>query len=171
MLPFLAPLLQQGLSLVANAAMAKGTDWIKEKTGIDIEKPLTDEDKINLTKFQMEHEEELAKIRLEEKKLDIEVVKADAQDRDSARDRESNIATSLNAPFINKIVTPVLALGVVTLTFILFAIIIFIPVDSNGKDILIYVLGALTTAVGQVLSYYFGASHDHKKDVLPGGLK
>ena len=42
----------------------------------------------------------------------------------SARDREIQIATSSAAPMLNKIVTPVLALGTVVLTFILFGIII-----------------------------------------------
>jgi hypothetical protein len=81
----------------------------------------------------------------------------------SARDREIQIATSSAAPMLNKIVTPVLALGTVMLTFILFGIIIFVDVDSDSKDILIYVLGALTSAVTMVLGYYFGSSAGSKE--------
>jgi hypothetical protein len=81
----------------------------------------------------------------------------------SARDREIQIATSSAAPMLNKIVTPVLALGTVSLTFILFGVIIFVDVDSNSKDILIYVLGALTSAVTMVLGYYFGSSAGSKE--------
>jgi hypothetical protein len=80
----------------------------------------------------------------------------------SARDREVQIATSQFAPTLNKIVTPVLALGTVGLTFILFAVIIFVDVDADSKDILIYVLGALTSAVTMVLGYYFGSSQGSK---------
>ena len=80
----------------------------------------------------------------------------------SARDREIQIATSEFAPMLNKIVTPVLALGTVGLTFILFAVIIFVDVDADSKDILIYVLGALTSAVTMVLGYYFGSSQGSK---------
>jgi hypothetical protein len=81
----------------------------------------------------------------------------------SARDREIQIATSDKAPMLNKIVTPVLALGTVGLTFILFGVIIFVDVDSDSKDILIYVLGALTSAVTMVLGYYFGSSAGSKE--------
>ena len=81
----------------------------------------------------------------------------------SARDREIQIATSEAAPMLNKIVTPVLALGTVGLTFILFGVIIFVDVDAESKDILIYVLGALTSAVTMVLGYYFGSSAGSKE--------
>jgi hypothetical protein len=85
------------------------------------------------------------------------------KEMDSARKREIEIATSAAAPILNKIVTPILALGTVGLTFILFAVIIFVDVDANSKDILIYVLGALTSAVTMVLGYYFGSSAGSKE--------
>jgi hypothetical protein len=85
------------------------------------------------------------------------------KEMDSARKREIEITTSAAAPMLNKIVTPILALGTVGLTFILFAVIIFVDVDANSKDILIYVLGALTSAVTMVLGYYFGSSAGSKE--------
>jgi hypothetical protein len=81
----------------------------------------------------------------------------------SARDREIQIATSSAAPMLNKIVTPVLALGTVVLTFVLFGIIIFVDVDGDSKDILIYILGALTSSVTMILGYYFGSSAGSKE--------
>jgi hypothetical protein len=86
-----------------------------------------------------------------------------AKEMDSARDREVKIATSEFAPLLNKIVTPILALGTVALTFILYAIIIFVDVNEQSKDIMIYVLGALTSAVTMVLGYYFGSSAGSKE--------
>jgi hypothetical protein len=70
-------------------------------------------------------------------------LEAQVQEMQSARDREVQIATSEFAPMLSKIVTPILALGTVGLTFILFGVIIFVDVDTDSKDILIYVLGAL----------------------------
>lgn len=100
--------------------------------------------------------------------LELEYAKLDSADRDNSRDREIKIATSQDAPLLNKIVTPVLALGTVTISFILLAAIMFLPdINGNRKDIAIYVLGAVNAATVQVLSYYFGASHDHKKDMTP----
>jgi len=90
-------------------------------------------------------------------------LEAMGKEMESARNREIQIATSEFAPMLNKIVTPVLALGTVALTFILYAIIIFTDVDEQSKDILIYVLGALTSAVTMVLGYYFGSSAGSKE--------
>ena len=86
-----------------------------------------------------------------------------AKEMDSARNREVQIVTSEFAPMLNKIVTPILALGTVALTFILYAIIIFVDVNEQSKDIMIYVLGALTSAVTMVLGYYFGSSAGSKE--------
>jgi hypothetical protein len=90
-------------------------------------------------------------------------LEAMGKEMESARNREIQIATSDAAPLLNKIVTPVLALGTVSLTFILFGVIIFTDVDADSKDILIYVLGALTSAVTMVLGYYFGSSAGSKE--------
>jgi hypothetical protein len=91
-------------------------------------------------------------------------LEAQVKEMQSARDREVQIATSEFAPMLSKIVTPLLALGTVGLTFILFGVIIFVDVDTESKDILIYVLGgALTSAVTMVLGYYFGSSAGSKE--------
>ena len=93
-------------------------------------------------------------------------LEAHVKEMDSARKREIEIATSQFAPTINKIVTPVLALGTVGLTFLLFGIIVFAEVKPEAKDIIIYVLGALTSAVTMVLGYYFGSSQGSKEKSL-----
>jgi energy-converting hydrogenase Eha subunit A len=72
-------------------------------------------------------------------------------------------------------VTPVLALGVIALTFILFGVVMFdeTPVDASRKDILIYVLGVLSAIATQIVSYYFGSSQGSKDkaDQLRDALK
>ncbi len=90
-------------------------------------------------------------------------LEAHVKEMQSARDREIQIATSQHAPLLNKIVTPVLALGTVALTFVLFGIVLFADVKPESKDIIIYVLGALTSAVTMVLGYYFGSSQGSKE--------
>jgi hypothetical protein len=107
-----------------------------------------------------EAQAKLAQIAKEGKLGELE---SHVKEMQSARDREIQIATSDKAPMLNKIVTPVLALGTVGLTFILFGVIIFVDVDAESKDILIYVLGALTSAVTMVLGYYFGSSAGSKE--------
>ena len=95
--------------------------------------------------------------------------KASVEDRSSARDRESAVVSSAEAPTLNKLVTPVLALGTVSIALLLFGVVLFQTglIDPSRKDLAIYILGALTTAVTQILSYYFGSSDGSaKKNIL-----
>jgi hypothetical protein len=105
------------------------------------------------------------------REIDLKEIEAHAKDRNSARDREIQIATSDKAPMLNKLVTPVLALGVVGLSFLLFAILIFVDVKPEAKDILIYILGVLSAAMTQILSYYFGSSQGSKDKSEEAKLK
>jgi hypothetical protein len=154
MLPILASivsgLISNGLPKVADAVMEKGLDYVQDKMGITLkpEGEATKEDYAKIQAEAMKHEEFMAEI--------------DAKDRDSARTREIEIATSDKAPMINKIVTPVIALGVIGLSFALFTILMFVEVKQEAKDILIYILGVLSAAVTQILSYYFGSSQGSK---------
>ena len=104
-----------------------------------------------------------AKLMEMAQKGELAQIEAHVKEMQSARDREVQIATSEHAPLINKIVTPVLALGTVVLSFVLFGVIIFVDVQSESKDIIIYVLGALTSAVTMILGYYFGSSVGSKE--------
>jgi energy-converting hydrogenase Eha subunit A len=160
MIPIVGALLGQGLNLVANAVMAKGKDWVENKLGVELKPDMTSEDYSKLQIAQMQHEEELLKLKLEDNKLDLQELDLRLKDTDSARKRETEIATSEKAPLINKIVTPVLALGVTAITFVLFGFLMFdsSPVEPSRKDVLVYVLGALTAISTQVISYYFGSS-------------
>jgi hypothetical protein len=75
----LAPLLANGLNLVANAVMAKGKDYVEKKLGVELKPDMSPEDLARVQIAQMEHEEELMRLRLEENKLDIEAFKAEAE--------------------------------------------------------------------------------------------
>ena len=105
--------------------------------------------------IKMEQTGELARMA-----NDTEITKAYLGDVASARDRESAVATSDSAPYLNKIITPILALGVLIATFGLFAFVLFDKgaIDPTRKDILIYVLGVLSAIATQIVAYYFGSS-------------
>lgn len=146
--PLLATLATNGLGLVADAVTKKGQQFVEDKLGIDLSQ---EPDQKTLTEWRMaalDHEKDL-----------LVMVFADRAD---ARSREVLLATSSSAPLLNKIVTPALALGVVALSFCLFAVLIFVDVKPEAKDILIYILGVLSAAVTQILSYYFGSSQGSK---------
>jgi hypothetical protein len=160
----LTPLLGNGLNLVANAVMAKGKDYVEKKLGVELKPDMSSEDLAKVQIAQMEHEEELMRLRIEEDKLDLAKTELFLKDTQGARDREIQIATSDKAPLLNKIITPVLALSILLLTFILFGVVMFDnnPVDSTRKDILIYILGVLSAISTQIVSYYFGSSQGSK---------
>ena len=164
MMPIIQSLLSNGLGLVANAVMAKGQQFVEEKLGVKLAPDMSPEQVAQLKIAEMEHEEELMRLRLEENKLDLEELGMRLKDTDSARSRETAIATSKDAPLLNKIVTPLLAIGLLFITFALFGVVMFqdAPVDSSRKDILIYILGVLSAISTQIVSYYFGSSQGSK---------
>jgi hypothetical protein len=171
----ITPLLGNGLNLVANAVMAKGKKVVEEKLGVELKPDMSPEDLAKIQIAQMEHEEELLKLRLEEDKLDLAELEMRLKDTNDARVRETQIVTSDKAPLLNKLITPILALGLLGITFTLFGIVLFqaSPIDPSRKDILIYILGVLSAVATQVVSYYFGSSQSSKDktDALKEAMK
>jgi hypothetical protein len=171
----ITPLLGNGLNLVANAVLAKGKKVVEEKLGVELKPDMSPEDLAKIQIAQMEHEEELLKLRLEEDKLDLAELEMRLKDTNDARVRETQIVTSDKAPLLNKLITPILALGLLGITFTLFGIVLFqaSPIDPSRKDILIYILGVLSAVATQVVSYYFGSSQSSKDktDALKEAMK
>ncbi len=99
----LAPLLSQGLSLLGNAVLAKGKDWVETKTGVKLDQPLSAEDTAKLRQFEMEHEEELLKLRLEDKKLDIAELQAHMDNTKDARSMQKTAIQS-DDPFVRRFI-------------------------------------------------------------------
>ena len=101
-----------------------------------------------------------ASARIAEMAHEEGLFKAEIDDRKSARERESQIVTSAEAPMLNKIVLPVIAISVVTLTFVLFGVLLVSesPIEPNRKDIIVFVCGALVGLASTVINYYFGSS-------------
>ena len=85
----LVPLLSQGLGLISNAVMAKGKEWVEEKTGIKLDQPLSAEDTLKLKQYEMDHEEELLRLRIEEKKLGLDELQAFAN---AIQNEDNNIS-------------------------------------------------------------------------------
>ena len=76
MLPIVQTLLANGLNLLGNAVLARGKDWVQDKTGIDLDKQsLSSEDLVRLRAAEMEHEEELLRIKQNDDRVSLENVK------------------------------------------------------------------------------------------------
>ncbi len=124
-------------------------------TGIDEKKELDSE----IGKASMQHEIQMATIGLQE-------MQAGFSDNASARENQSRVQEAEHASWMAKNVHSILAVGIIGLTFFMYWYIAFsdqstqklMAPDSPMKDIVIYILGALTTVATQVVSYYFGSS-------------
>jgi hypothetical protein len=95
------------------------------------------------------------------KELDLKELEVHAKDRDSARNREVEMAKA-DVHFITKNITSLLAIGTLTSTMIMTGLVFFVNFPDSQENIIIFVLGFLSSAATQVLSYYFGSSAGSK---------
>jgi hypothetical protein len=95
------------------------------------------------------------------KEMELEFAKLDAQDRDSARKREVEMAKA-DVHFITKNITSLLALGTVSGALVMTSLIFFVDFPDSQENIIIFVLGSLFGIATQVMSYYFGSSQGSK---------
>jgi len=148
---------------VAGPAGGAAVGWIASKLGID------DATVEGVTQALTGNPEMTMKL----KELDLEYAKLEVQDRDSARQAYAQVATSENATKLEKMVVPVLALGVVGLAFVLIAVLMFVDTPNDQQQLVIFALGFITSAAGQVLSFYFGSSQGSKSktEEMKGMLK
>lgn len=155
-----APLLA---TAVAGPAGGAAVGWIADKLGIP-------DSTIEGVTAALTGNPEMA---MKLKELDLEYAKLDAADRDSARQAYAAVATSANASQLEKMVVPILALGVVGLAFFLIGVLMFKNVPTDQQQIIIFALGFITSAAGQVLSFYFGSSQGSKDktEEIKGMLK
>jgi hypothetical protein len=148
----LAPLLTQGLSLIGNAVLAKGKDWVEDKTGVKLDGPLSDADAMKLKQYEMDHEEELLRLRIEEKRLGIDeltvMLKAAANEDNNVSDRWKADMTSDS--WLSKNVRP----G--TLVYLLTAYLIFALLDGAGYKISESYVSLLGQWGMLVMTAYFG---------------
>lgn len=170
----LAPLLSQGLSLIGNAVLAKGKDWVEEKTGVKLDQPLSAEDTIKLRQYEMDHEEELLRLRIEDNKLDLESFREEVKDRSSARDRD--------VEFIKRGMTNNRANFMFFLAVVMVGILVWIVwkdqnINEYVKGIFTLVLGRFLGYLDNIYSFEFGTTRGSKekdetiKQLTNGGTK
>jgi len=159
MAPIIGILAGEGLKLLSDVIRKKGKEVVEEKFGVkipDTVEKLTPDKIVELKKLEYEHQEELKKLLLEEEKTHI-------QDTQDARATYKEVSSSSDAPYINKIFPSILAGITVLLTFALFTLFAFNKVDGAQKDIVVYILGVLSTITTQVFAFYFGSSAGSKE--------
>jgi len=158
----LAPLLSQGLSLIGNAVMAKGKDWVEEKTGVKLNGPLSDADAMKLKQYEMDHQEELLRLRIEEKKLGIDELQAFAA---AIQNENNNISDRWKADmssdsWLSKNIRP-MALIAIFVAFFLFTM--MSAFGHNAQESYVNLLGQW----GQIifLAYFGGRTVEKLADM------
>ena len=157
----------QGLNLIGNAVMAKGKDWVEQKTGVKLDGPLSDADAMKLKQYEMDHEEELLRLRIEEKKLGIDeltvMLKAAANEDNNVSDRWK--ADMSSDSWLSKNIRPM------TLVYILTAYLLFAGLSAAGID----VNESYVSLLGQwgmlVMTAYFGGRTVEKVMEMRKGSK
>lgn len=138
-----------------------GASSLVDAVGNAIDKTCTSkEEKMSLeneiAKAKLQHDIELATLSEKEK----EALYGDIK---SARENQTQVQESAYASWLAKNIQPILAFGIIGLTFWLYWYIIFgghntLKEQPEMKDIIVYILGALTTVSTQVAAYFFGSS-------------
>ncbi|HFQ81145.1 MAG TPA: hypothetical protein ENK33_07220 [Desulfobacterales bacterium] len=112
-----------------------------------------------MAKASTQYEVEMASLGLEEKKAYL-------ADIAGAREYQRQVQKSEQESWLSKNVHSMLAIGIIGLTFFMYFLIIkgdMSKIAGKGeKDIVIYILGALTTISTQVAAFYFGSSQGSK---------
>jgi hypothetical protein len=128
----LMPLLSQGLGLISNAVMAKGKEWVEEKTGVKLDQPLSAEDTLKLRQYEMDHEEELLRLRIEEKKLGLDELQAFAN---AIQNEDNNVSDRWKADmssdsWLSKNIRP-MSLIAIFVGYFLFSMMSAFGLDAN----------------------------------------
>jgi len=115
-------------------------------------------------------DKEREELELSKDRLKLEFYSLEVADRESARIREVEINKTDLSSWITKNITSILALGCIILTFILFYQVLYMEIKPESKDIIIYILGALSAITTQIVGYYFGSSigSKDKTNILSG---
>lgn len=154
---FLLPLVSQGLSLLGNAALVKGKEWVEQKTGVKLDQPLSQEDVVKLKQFELEHEEELQRLRLEEKRLDLDELKVHAANTQGARQMNQESMKSDDPVVRRFIYFYAIFWSVASAVYIGFITFGEIPKENVrfADTILGFLLG---TIVATIINFFYGSS-------------
>ena len=154
-----ATLIQQGLSLLGNAVLAKGQDVIEQKLGISLDKEIaTPEGLIELKKLEFQHQEFLITAAQEDKRIDIaRETQADANTA-NARGMNEKIQDSPNASWLAKNASYCIDFFVVASTTLLVGLLFWKIIPDDNQNLAYLALGSMLTMCGQILNFHRGSS-------------
>lgn len=168
MIPIVAGLVSmladKGLELISSAidgGADKAKEFIEEKTGIKLDKGLTDEQVLELKKFEVTNQVELEKLALANKQEDNRSAEHKTEmvlgDKQSARSREVEVVKATgkrdnSVIYLAAVIVFGFFAGLISLIFI------HLDKGSGAYELLYMMFGALIAKFGTVVDYFFGSS-------------
>lgn len=164
MLPIVGALVSSGLGLLADAVKAKGKEFIEEKLGVDLETSVkTEEGLFKLKQLEVSHEEFLIEAAIRKKEQELEEIRIDNANTDSARDQNTRIQESEHATKLAKNAAYYLDFIIVGSTIILATILAFKAIPAENKEYAMMALGSLITLCGTIINFHRGTSHSSRQ--------
>lgn len=108
-------------------------------------------------------DQEKLELDIKRRELDIREYEISVDNTKSAREKDVRLNESKEASWLAKNTGALLAIGTIVLTFVLFYQILYMDIQENRKDIIIYILGALTAQAMSIYNYHFGSSTGSKE--------
>lgn len=182
MLPILAGIVSmladKGLSLISGAidgGAEKAKEFIEEKTGIELDakKGLTEEQVVELRKFEVNNDLELKRLALDNKKEDnrsSEVVVAE-MNKNTADARAMQVAALGQDDKFSKRFVYIFAAGWSIVAVVYIFMITFMSIPAANVRFADTVLGFLLgTIVATIINYFYGSSKSSadKNEVMKG---
>lgn len=163
--PILTKLAENGLSVLAGAIQAKGTQVIEEKLGIKLPskaEDMTPEMLFTLKQKEIEHEEFLVTAQIETAKLELEEEKLQMDNTKDAREMNARIQESDKAAYLSKVAAYYLDFIIVISTLLLGAALIFIQIPTANENLAYTIFGSLIALCGTVVNFHRGTSASSK---------
>ena len=160
---FVQTLLSQGMTLLANAGLVKGKEWLKNATGVDLDAAsMSGEDYVKLQQYQMDHEEDLIRLRQVDDRLGLEFYQATLADIQSARTMQVAAVQSESRIAREFVYWFALVWSLFAMSYIGAITFMDIPAENIrfADSVQGFILG---TVVSTILTFFFGSSLSSKR--------
>lgn len=165
-------LLSKGLPLIANAVFAKGKEFFEEKIGVKFDQDMTDDDLSKVRQYEMEHEEELARLKLEDNRISADLEKAYLGDIQSARSMQT-AALQQGDTFSKRFIYYFAIFWTVCAIAYVFAV-TFFKINPDSIRFADTTLGFLLgTVMSTIVNFFYGSSRSsqHKDEVIKDAVQ
>lgn len=156
--PLISKLMENGLTLLGNAVMAKGKDVIETKLGVKLEDNLSPEMVLQLKHLEIEHEEYLIEASLKQRDQELKQQALDNENTASARDMNAKIQMSSEAHVFAKLAPYILDFVIIIATLALAFLLFTRAIPTENKEIANIAFGALLAMCGTILNFHRGTS-------------